>query len=78
MKKYIVCAAMLAAIVSPFNSHAQATVDCGTLPDDAIICKVSYYTVNINLGIVSFTYDVSTIVCNNGFQQAVDNFWSIR
>jgi hypothetical protein len=76
MKKYIVGAAMLAAIVSPFNSNAQATVDGGTLPDVAIICKASHYTVNLNLGIVTFTYQVSVIECNNGFRQAVDNFWS--
>ena len=75
MKKLIIGAAMLAAIVSPFNSNAQVTVDGGTLPEVAIICKASHYTVNINLGIVSFTYNVSVIVCNNGFTQETDNFW---
>ena len=75
MKKLLVGAAMLAAIASPFNSHAQTTVEGGTLSDVAIICKQSYYTVEINLGIVAFTYQVSVIECNNGFRQAVDNFW---
>ena len=75
MKKLLVGAAMLAAIASPFNSHAQTTVEGGTLSDAAIICKQSYYTVEINLGIVAFTYQVSVIECNNGFHHAVDNFW---
>lgn len=75
MKKLLVGAAMLAAIASPFNSHAQTTVEGGTLSEVAIICKQSYYTVEINLGIVAFTYQVSVIKCNNDFRQAVDNFW---
>lgn len=75
MKKFIVGAALVAAIASPFNSRAQETVDRGELPDVAIICKVSYYTVNLDFKFISFTYQVSVIECNNGFRQAVDNFW---
>ena len=77
MKKFIVVAAMLVATVSPFNSRAQNTIDGGTLPEAGIICKVSYYTVNLDFGYISFTYRVSVIECDNGFRQAVDNFWSI-
>jgi hypothetical protein len=75
MKKFLVGAAMLAVIASPFNTSAQATVDGGTLADVSIICKASYYIVNLNLGIISFTYEVSVIECNNGFRQETSAFW---
>jgi hypothetical protein len=75
MKKLIFSIAMLATIISPINSRAQTTIDRGELPDVSIICKLSYYTVEIDLKIITFTYQVSVIECNNGFRQAVDNFW---
>lgn len=75
MKKLIFSIAMLATIILPINSRAQTTIDRGELPDVAIICKVSYYTVNLDFKFISFTYQVSVIECNNGFRQAVDNFW---
>lgn len=76
MKKLFSVVAVAAILMSPFYSQSQSTIDGGELPEVSIICKQSFYTVTLNIYFISFTYPVSVITCNNGFEQEVDNFWN--
>ena len=59
-----------------FQSLSQSLVDGGELPEVTIRCKQSFYSSTIDLGFISWTYSVSKIICDNGFEQETDNFWS--
>ena len=75
MKKFIVGAALLAAIASPFNSLAQGIVDGGELPNVTLRCwETMRRPFSVSFGL-SFLVDVSASInlfdivsyrCNNG------------
>ncbi len=39
--------------------------------------KIHLFNVTINLGLVSFTYEKTKLMCNNGWEsEPMDNFWT--
>ena len=75
MKKFIVGAALLVAIASPFNTRAQETVDGGTLPNVTLRCwETMRRPIIVNVGFSFFLevsasinfFDIVSYSCNNG------------
>ncbi len=75
MKKFIVGAALLAAIASPFHSRAQETIDGGTLPNVTLRCwETMRRPFSVSVGLSFFVevdasinlFDIVSYSCNNG------------
>ncbi len=80
MKKKILTIYTLLLLFGTSIANASQVEEVGPilLENVTLSCKkVILYTVSINLGLVSFSYEKTKLICNNGWEsEPVDNFWN--